>query len=138
MAVFESLRVPVESAAGQHGFETGFFLALRKRSMGLEELTEDIEDAHDRLEATTLELDDESQLELAMLQAALENEDSSALISRAIHMLFQSTVETGKLDFHLRGRYNVTYDEYLSGMTYEDMPGMGELSGGDEDRRYQF
>ncbi|MFB6085902.1 MAG: hypothetical protein ABEJ84_03710 [Halodesulfurarchaeum sp.] len=106
--------------------------------MSLDELTDAIETAYGDLDGIDVTLDEESRLELAMLQTALEEEDPSALVSRAIHVLFQSTAETGKLDFHLRGRYDVTYDEYLSGMTYDDMPGMGEFSGGDDDRRYQF
>jgi len=108
--------------------------------MSLEDLTDDLEAAHGDLEGASIELDDETRLELAMLQAALEVDDPDQLVARAIHMLFQSTAETGKLDFHLRGRYNVTYDEYLSGMTYEDMPGMGGYSGSSEEdtRRYQF
>lgn len=106
--------------------------------MSLDELTDDVEAAYRDLDAVEIALDDESRLELAMLQTALEEDDPSALVSRAIHVLFQSTAETGKLDFHLRGRYDVTYDEYLSGMTYDDMTGMGDFSGGDDDRRYQF
>ena len=106
--------------------------------MSLDELTDDVEAAYGELADTEFSLDEESRLELAMLQAALEEDDPSALVSRAVHVLFQSTAETGKLDFHLRGRYDVTYDEYLSGMTYEDMTGMGAVSGGEEDRRYQF
>jgi hypothetical protein len=106
--------------------------------MSLDDLTADVEDAYGDLDSVEFALDDESRLELAMLQSALEEDDPSALVSRAVHMLFQSTAETGKLDFHLRGRYDVTYDEYLSGMTYDDMAGMGERSGGEEDRRYQF
>ncbi|MFP4530666.1 MAG: hypothetical protein ACLFNC_05165 [Halodesulfurarchaeum sp.] len=106
--------------------------------MSLDELTDAVEAAYSDLDGAELSLDDESRLELAMLQAAFEEDDSAALVSRAVHVLFQSTAETGKLDFHLRGRYDVTYDEYLSGMTYDDMTGMGEFSGGEDDRRYQF
>ncbi|MFW5900563.1 MAG: hypothetical protein ACOCTH_02150 [Halodesulfurarchaeum sp.] len=106
--------------------------------MSLDDLTADVEDAYAALDSVEVDLDEESRLELAMLQAALDEVDPSALVSRAVHVLFQSTAETGKLDFHLRGRYDVTYDEYLSGMTYDDMTGMGGVSGGEEDRRYQF
>ena len=106
--------------------------------MSLDELTDAVEAAYGDLADAEFSLDDESRLELAMLQAALEEDDPAALVSRAIHVLFQSTAETGKLDFHLRGRYDVTYDEYLSGMTYDDMTGVGDFSGGEDDRRYQF
>jgi hypothetical protein len=56
-------------------------------------------------------------------------------------MLFQTAVETGNLDFHLRSGYDVTYDEFLSGMTYDEMGGGGgDLLAGSDDkaRRYQF
>lgn len=106
--------------------------------MSLEDLTADVEDAYADLAEPDLELTDESRMELAMLQAAMGESDPSALLNRAVHMLFQSTTETGKLDFHLRGRYDVTYDEYISGMTYEEMTGGANLSGGNDDRRYQF
>ncbi len=106
--------------------------------MSLDDLTAAVEAAYGDLEHVSVTLDEESRLELAMLQAALEEDDPSVLVSRAIHVLFRSTAETGKLDFHLRGRYDVTYDEYLSGMTYDDMAGVGEFSGGEDDRRYQF
>jgi hypothetical protein len=85
--------------------------------MSLDELTADVEAAYSDLAGADLALDEESRMELAMLQAALDTEDPSDLVARAIHILFQSTVDTGKLDFHLRSRYDVTYDEYLSGMT---------------------
>ncbi|MFB6109522.1 MAG: hypothetical protein ABEJ60_01430 [Halodesulfurarchaeum sp.] len=106
--------------------------------MGLDELTSDVEAAYADLEAADLALTDESKMELAMLQAAMGEPDTAALVDRAVHRLFQSTTETGKLDFHLRGNYDVTYDEYLSGMTYDEMAGGADLSGGDDDRRYQF
>jgi hypothetical protein len=54
-------------------------------------------------------------------------------------MQFQTAVETGNLDFHLRNAYDVTYDEYLSGMTFEEMTG-GQFPQQQQkdDRRYQF
>ena len=109
--------------------------------MGLAELTEDVEENYGRIEAKqTIELDRETRTELAMLMAALDPEDTSELIRRGIRTLFQATVDTAQLDFHLRTNYDVTYDEYLSGMTYEDMTG-GSISypqQTDDDRRYQF
>jgi hypothetical protein len=71
-----------------------------------------------------------------MLGAAMET-DEDELLRRAVHMLFQTAVETGTLDFHLRSGFDVTYDEYLSGMTYEEMGG-GFPQQDDDDRRYQF
>ena len=107
--------------------------------MSLEDLTADVEDAYSALGEAELALDEESRMELAMLMTALDAEDASSLVQRAVHILFQSTVDTGKLDFHLRSTYDVTYDEYLSGMTYDEMTGGMDFGQGDEDdRRYQF
>jgi hypothetical protein len=115
--------------------------------MSLEELNEAVEETYDELEGFEAELDEESRRELTMLLAALDPDEPADLIQRAVHLLFQTTVDSGKLDFHLRSTYNVTYDEYLAGMTYEDMGGMGGMSGygagtgateDDDDRRYQF
>ncbi len=113
--------------------------------MSLDDLTDDVTenygDLDDELSVTT---DRETRNELAMLQAALDPEETDELVRRAVHLLFQTTVETGTLDFHLRSEYDVTYDEYLSGMTFDEMTGAGGLSGtttgtGDpDDRRYQF
>ena len=107
--------------------------------MSLEDLSNDVETAYADLgEELTVPLDAETRNELAMLRAALGT-DADELVHRAVHMLFQSTVDTAALDFHLRSGYDVTYDEYLSGMTYEDMT--GGVSGparDDNDRRYNF
>jgi hypothetical protein len=110
--------------------------------MSLDELTESVEDNYADLdEELAVTTDRETRNELAMLEAALDPEDTDELLRRAVHMLFQSTVETGTLDFHLRTEYDVTYDEYLSGMTFEEMSG-GSLpqtgTGDPDDRRYQF
>ena len=107
--------------------------------MSLDELTEEVEEAYASLDdEIAVELDRETKHELAMLQAALGQDDVDELTRRAIHLLFQSTVDTGKLDFRLRGDYDVTYDEYLSGMTYEEMTAGSGFSAGasDEQRRY--
>lgn len=103
--------------------------------MSLEDLETDVELAFEDLDYEFL--DRESQQELAMLSAALDA-DTDELLRRAVHLLFQSTTESGRLDFHLRSTYDVTYDEYLSGMTYGEMAGGGELPQGDDERRYQF
>ncbi|MFB6110906.1 MAG: hypothetical protein ABEJ35_00055 [Halobacteriaceae archaeon] len=108
--------------------------------MGLETLQDDIGSVYSEFDDRSVTLDDETKTELAMLVAALDPETPDALVRRGIHLLFQQTVDTGKLDFHLRNDYGVTYDEYLSGMTYDEMaggPGRGQdLDEGD--RRYQF
>ncbi|MFB6132270.1 MAG: hypothetical protein ABEJ44_02545 [Halanaeroarchaeum sp.] len=107
--------------------------------MSLDDLTDDVDAAYADLDDAPVSLDEESRTELALLATALETDDVSDLVQRGVHLLFQSTVDTGKLDFHLRSRYDVTYDEYLSGMTYDEMTGGAAFPQDDEDtRRYQF
>jgi hypothetical protein len=107
--------------------------------MGLDDLTDDVEGTYADLgEELSVPLDRETRTELAMLTAATEPEDRAELVRRAIHMLFQTAVETGILDFQLRSKYDVTYDEYLSGMTFEEMSGGQLPQQGSDDRRYQF
>jgi len=106
--------------------------------MSLEDLTADVETAYDELgDGVGVDLDRETRNELAVLRAALGT-DEDELIRRAVHTLFQTVVETGTMDFHLRNGYDLTYDEYLSGMTYEEMGGSFPQQGTNEDRRYQF
>jgi hypothetical protein len=64
----------------------------------------------------TVGLDRETRQELAFLLAAFDG-DAGELVRRGVHTLFRSAVDTGDLDFHLRGAYDVTYDEYLMGAT---------------------
>lgn len=109
--------------------------------MGLDDLSADVTDQYSALgEELRVDLDRETRNELAMLTTALEPDDIDELARRAIHMLFQTTVETGTLDFHLRSQFDVTYDEFLSGMTFDEMTGAGQFpqSGDADDRRYQF
>jgi len=109
--------------------------------MSLDDLTDDVRDNYSALDdELTVATDRETRNELAMLQAALDPEDADELVRRAVHLLFQTSVETGNLDFHLRSAYDVTYDEYLSGMTFEEMTGADQFpqSGDPDDRRYQF
>ena len=106
--------------------------------MSLDDLSADVETAYTDLgDELPVSLDRETRNELAVLLTTLEPDDSDELVRRAIHMLFQTTVDTGSLDFHLRRSYDVTYDEYLSGMTYQEMTGAPQPSDNDE-RRYQF
>lgn len=109
--------------------------------MSLDNLTEDVEETYESLdEELALDLDDDTRRELTMLMAAMDKEDPQDLIEEAVRLLFQSTVETGKLDFHLRSAYDVTYDEYLLGMTYDEMGGGIEYPQQQQkdERRYQF
>ncbi|TYT61822.1 hypothetical protein [Natrialba swarupiae] len=107
--------------------------------MTLEELTEEIEESYtDFDDDLSVSLDRETRNELAVLETALEPEETDELVRRAIHMLFQTTVETGKMDFHLRSGFDVTYDEYLSGMTFDEMTGADQYPTMDDERRYQF
>ena len=106
--------------------------------MTLDDLADDVEAAYGALDDTlAVDLDREAKHELAMLMAALDG-DPDELVQRAIHLLFQSTVDTARLDFQLRGEYGVTYDEYLSGMTFDEMTGRDQFPQTDDERRYQF
>ncbi|SFG33138.1 hypothetical protein SAMN04488063_1705 [Halopelagius inordinatus] len=107
--------------------------------MGLDELTEDVESAYAELdEESAVSFDRETRHELAMLSAVFDTDDPDELVRRAVHHLFQTTVERGTLDFHLRQGYDVTYDEYLSGMTYDEMTGQDQYPQRDDERRYQM
>ncbi|TYL38856.1 hypothetical protein CV102_10125 [Natronococcus pandeyae] len=107
--------------------------------MSLDDLDEEIQNSYAGFDdELTLSLDRETRNELALLEAALEPDETDELVRRAIHMLFQRTVDTGKLDFQLRSSYDVTYDEYLSGMTFEEMTGADQYPSMDDERRYQF
>ena len=109
--------------------------------MSLDDLTETVQDNYGDIdEELAVSTDRETRNELAMLEAALDPEETDELVRRAVHMLFQTTVETGTLDFHLRTEHDVTYDEYLSGMTFDEMTGADQFpqSGDPDDRRYQF
>ncbi|PSP85099.1 hypothetical protein BRC83_04110 [Halobacteriales archaeon QS_1_68_17] len=107
--------------------------------MGLDELSDDVEQRYADLgEQLPVALDRETRNELAMLATAFEPESPDELVRRGVHMLFQTAVETGNLDFHLRSGYDVTYDEYLSGMTFDEMAGGTLPQQGNDDRRYQF
>lgn len=109
--------------------------------MSLDDLNADVQSVYGDLgDELVLDLDRETRNELAMLVAASET-DPGDLLRRAVHTLYRSTVDTGDLDFHLRQRYDVTYDEYLYG-GLEDAYGQAggrEASGIDRDdeRRYQ-
>jgi hypothetical protein len=111
--------------------------------MSLDELTDDIESRYADLgDELTTSLDRETRNELALLVTALGPEETDELLRRAVHMLFQTTAETGRLDFHLRSGYDVTYDEYLSGMTYDEMAGgtnmQSQTQSQDDVHRYQY
>ncbi|MFD1686748.1 hypothetical protein [Halobellus litoreus] len=107
--------------------------------MSLDELTEDVETAYSDVdEEQSVSLDRETRHELAMLAAAFGTDDTDELLRRAVHLLFQTTVDRGTLDFHLRQGYDVTYDEYLSGMTFEEMTGQDQYPQRDDERRYQM
>ncbi|MFC7020751.1 MULTISPECIES: hypothetical protein [Haloarcula] len=107
--------------------------------MSLDDLQDDVTDAYaDFGSELAVGLDRETKNELAMLSVALDPADTDELVRRAVHVLFQSAVERGTLDFHLRSGYDCTYDEYLSGMTYDEMTGGPTPQQDDDDRRYQF
>jgi hypothetical protein len=109
--------------------------------MGLDDLSADIEETHSDLgEELDVDLDTETRNELAMLLNVYDPDDPDELIRRAVHMLFQSAVETGNLDFHLRSGYDVTYDEYLYAMSKDTLAQQGDGFPAEDNnaRRYQF
>ena len=109
--------------------------------MTLDELQEELEANYTDIgEELSVSLDRETRNELAMLSVALKPDDTDELLRRAVHMLFQSAVERGTLDFHLRSAFDCTYDEYLSGMTFDEMAGGNRFpqAQDNDDRRYQF
>jgi hypothetical protein len=117
------------------------FTPFFSTGMSLDDLADDVEGRYSELgDQVTVDLDRETRNELAMLTVALEPEETDELLRRAIHMLFQTAVETGNLDFHLRSGYEATYDEYLTGMSFEEMTGGGQFPQAQQkdDRRYQF
>ena len=106
--------------------------------MSLDDLDDDVKAAYSKLDDDlAVSLDRETKNELAMLTAAFDTDEADELVRRAVHLLFQTTVDRGNLDFHLRQGYDVTYDEYLSGMTYEEMTGADQYPQRDDERRYQ-
>jgi hypothetical protein len=111
-------------------------------AMSLDDLQDDLEGEYTDLgDDVSVSLDRETRNELAMLEAAFDPEETDELLRRAVHMLFQTAVETGNLDFHLRSEYDVTYDEYLSGMTFDELQNGGQQfpqQQQKDDRRYQF
>lgn len=106
--------------------------------MSLEELDDDVLDTYSEFaDEATVEMDRETKNELAMLLAAFGG-DEGELLRRGVHALFQEAVRNGDLDFHLRSGYDVTYDEYLAGATYEEMTGGSQYPDRDDERRYQM
>lgn len=106
--------------------------------MSLDELDADLTDVYGDLgDEYAVELDRETKNELAMLAAVFET-DLDELVRRSIHTLFRQTVDRGDLDFQLRRTYDVTYDEYLTDMTYEEMTGQSQYPERDDERRYQM
>jgi hypothetical protein len=107
--------------------------------MSLDDLDADVSSVYRGLgDELSVDVDRETRHELAMLAAVFETGDVDELVRRAVHQLFRSTVETGDLDFHLRQGYDVTYDEYLAGMTYDEMTGADQYPQRDDERRYQM
>ncbi|MEE6209978.1 hypothetical protein U3A55_07415 [Salarchaeum sp. III] len=107
--------------------------------MSLDDLQDAVEEENAELTDHAVSLDRETRTELAMLSAALDAEDVDDIVQRAVHQFFDTLVQSGKLDFHLRSEYDATYDEYLSGMSFEEMTGGREFPQTEEDgRRYQY
>ncbi len=118
---------------------SGIRASVSKTAMSLDELQTDVRDNYgDFGDELAVTLDGETRNELALLESAYDPETTDELVRRAVHMLFQTAVETGNLDFHLRSGYDCTYDEYLSGMTFDEMTGADRYPDQDDERRYQF
>ncbi|MFB6069229.1 MAG: hypothetical protein ABEJ90_04810 [Halobacterium sp.] len=107
--------------------------------MTLDDLNADVKETYSSLDdELAVEVDRETKNELAMLAAVFDAKDVDELVRRGVHALFRSTVDAGDLDFHLRQGYDVTYDEYLAGMTYDEMTGEDQYPQRDDERRYQM
>jgi len=99
----------------------------------VDDLDDDIDDAAATLgDSVAVDLDRETRQELATLLAVFDG-DPEELLRRGVH---RRTVDTGDLDFQLRRSYDLTYDEYLAGVSYEEMTG-GPDPRPNDDRRYQ-
>lgn len=106
--------------------------------MSLDEFDDEMMTTYSDLgDEVAMEFDRETKNELAMLLAAFGG-DEDELLRRGVHALFQQVVQSGDLDFHLRSGYDVTYDEYLAGATYEEMTGGSQYPDHDDERRYQM
>ena len=105
--------------------------------MTVDELDADIDAAAAALgDEVTVDLDRETRAELATL-AAVTDADADELLRRAVHELFRRSVDTGDLDFQLRRAYDLTYDEYLAGVTYDEVEGGSGGQPPTDDRRYR-
>lgn len=93
---------------------------------------------HDLGTDLTVALDEQTRTELALLLASFEPDSVDEVVRRAIHLLARDAVERGQVDLVLRRRHDVTYDEYLAGMTYDDMAGQTPAPTDSDDRRYRF
>ncbi|WP_435358789.1 hypothetical protein [Haloarchaeobius sp. DFWS5] len=103
------------------------------------ELEADVERTYADLATFEADLDRQTRMELAMLATGLGT-DANDLVKQAVHQFFQMNTRNGQLDFHLRAEYDVTFEEYLSGMSFDDAGGMGAYQGapGGQDPRRQF
>ncbi len=107
--------------------------------MSLDELTAEVTAQYSAIDdEIEVGLDRETKNELAMLAAAFDVDEPAELLVRGVHLLYRQTVDTGDLDFHLRSGFDVTYDEYLSGMSYAEMTGESTLPSLDESNRYRM
>ncbi|WP_435333434.1 hypothetical protein [Haloarchaeobius sp. TZWWS8] len=95
----------------------------------LGDLQTDLERTASELAGYQADLDRQTRQELAMLVTGL-GADANDLVQRAVHQLFETTIRNGTLDFHLRAEYDLTYDEYLSGMSYSEMSPPGGFQPG--------
>ncbi|MFW6448060.1 MAG: hypothetical protein ACOC0X_00805 [Halobacteriota archaeon] len=106
--------------------------------MGVEAFAEAVDDRYRTLgDDVTVDLDEQARTELAVLLAAFEPPSVDEVVRRAVHLLARDAIERGQVDLQLRRRHGITYDEYLAGMTYDEMT--GEVPAPEpDDRRYRF
>lgn len=107
--------------------------------MSLEAFSRAVDDRYRSIGSeVTVSLDERTRTELAVLAATFEPESMDDLVRRAVHLLTRDAIDRGDVDMVLRRRHDVTYDEYLAGMTYEEMAGENPKPAADDDRRYRF
>ncbi|MFP4590688.1 MAG: hypothetical protein ACLFMX_01515 [Halobacteriales archaeon] len=106
--------------------------------MSLDAFAEAVDERYRGLDdAVTVDLDEQTRTELAVLLAAFEPTSVGEVVRRAVHLLARDAIDRGQVDLQLRRRHDITYDEYLAGMTYDEMAGEVPTSEPD-DRRYRF
>ncbi|MFP4631983.1 MAG: hypothetical protein ACLFMT_00915 [Halobacteriales archaeon] len=95
--------------------------------MSLEDLESEIAARRSEL-ADVLDVDVDGQCrdELALLSAVLGS-PPEAVVADAVHEHLRMLLGNQVLDFHLREKYDVTYDEYLVGREVDEADDVGSV-----------